>query len=113
VLVQEDITVSKPQAEQQAMGRLLKLLSRADDPFDEDAVAMDCRDGCEEIAQLAERVANGEALENIMPAFADHMDQVGCCKEEFEALVSVIAAEEAIQAEHATSNETDSTKDDN
>jgi len=102
--------VSKPQVKKQSMDRLLKLLARADDPFDEDAVAMDCKDGCEEIAQLAERVANGEDLETIFPAFADHMDQIGCCKEEFEALVSVIEAEEAIQAELAA-DEMDSTQD--
>lgn len=102
--------MSNPQTEQQAMGRLLKLLSRADEPFDENAVAMDCKDGCEEIAQLAERVANGEDLEKLFPAFADHMDQIGCCKEEFEALVSVIAAEEAIFAELAA-DETDSMED--
>ncbi len=65
--------MSKPQVKKQSMDRLLKLLARADDPFDEDAVAMDCKDGCEEIAQLAERVANGEDLEKIFPAFADHM----------------------------------------
>lgn len=71
---------------------------------------MDCHDGCEEIAQLAERVARGEALEKIFPAFADHMEQIGCCKEEFEALVSVIEAEATIQAELAA-DEPDSTPD--
>ena len=71
---------------------------------------MDCKDGCEEIAQLAERVANGEDLKEVFPAFADHMDQIGCCKEEFEALVSVIEAEEAIFAELAA-DETDLTED--
>jgi hypothetical protein len=103
--------LNKPQAEQQAMDRLLKLLARADDPFDEEAVAMDCHDGCEEIAQMAERVANGEDLNEIFPSFADHIDQIECCKEEFEALVSVIEAEEAILAELATDDETDSQPD--
>ena len=103
--------MSKPQTEQKPMGRLLKLLSRADDPFDEEAVAMDCRDGCEEIAQLAERVANGENIKEILPSYADHMEQIECCKEEFEALVSVIEAEEAILAELAA-DEANTTEDD-
>jgi hypothetical protein len=92
------MTVDKPQNEQ-SVDRLVKLLLRADEPFDADSVAMDCKDGCEEIATLAERVANGESLKDIFPAFADHMDQIGCCKEEFDALVSVIQAERDILAE--------------
>jgi hypothetical protein len=91
--------MASKQQDEQAMARLLKLLSRADEPFDADAVAMDCKDGCEEIAQLAERVAGGENLEAIFPEFADHIDQLGCCKEEFEALVAVIEAEDVILAE--------------
>lgn len=79
--------------EKKHMDRLFNLLAHADQPFDEDCVNMDCSDGCEEIALLADRVANGESIELILPAYADHMQQIGCCKEEFDALVSVIEAE--------------------
>lgn len=81
------------------MDALLKLLANADQPFDDEAVSMDCNDGCEEIAQLAERVAQGEKLDVILPSFATHLDQIECCREEFEVLVSVIQAEEAIARE--------------
>lgn len=77
------------------MERLLKLLANADEPFDQDCVDMDCTDGCEEIAQLAERVAQGERLDELVPKFANHLDQIECCKEEFDALVNVIQQAEA------------------
>lgn len=75
------------------LDRLLTLLIHAEAPFHEDAVAMDCQDGCEDVAYLAEQVARGADINVIYPAYADHMNQIGCCKEEFQALVNVIKAE--------------------
>ncbi len=75
------------------LGNLLNFMSFADEPFDEEVVEMDCNDGCEQIAELAERVASGEKLESILPKYAEHLQQVGCCKEEFDALVEVIRVE--------------------
>jgi len=80
----------KKMSDDKSLVRLMKLLRGADQPFNEDAVSMDCKDGCEELAQLAERVIQGEKIEEIFPVYADHMDQIGCCKEEFDALVNVL-----------------------
>ncbi len=64
-------------------------------PLHDDCVSMDCRDDCEEISRLAERVAAGERLDDIAP----HFDQFICCwsdcREEFEALVAILRAERA------------------
>lgn len=64
-------------------------------PLDEECVAMDCSDACEDISRLAERVANGERLEDIMPEFERHMKHWRDCREEFEALVAILKAERA------------------
>lgn len=78
---------------QKSVQKLMNLMASADEPFNEDVVAMDCKEDCEDIAQLAERVANGENLKDIYPEYFDHLNQIRCSKEEFEALVSVIRAE--------------------
>lgn len=62
-------------------------------PFDEEAINMDCNDGCEQISNLAERVAKGEDLQKLLPEFKAHMDHWKDCREEFTALVAVIRAE--------------------
>jgi len=62
-------------------------------PFDEEVIAMDCNDGCEQIAAFAERVASGESLETLQPEFLEHMQYWKDCREEFEALVAIIKAE--------------------
>lgn len=78
---------------------LLKLLANADTPFNDDAVSMDCNDNCEEIAELAERVASGEEVGSVLPNFASHLDQIACCREEFEALVNVLRADHTLQVD--------------
>jgi hypothetical protein len=62
-------------------------------PAVEDIIAMDCNDHCEEMAILAEQVANGADLEEILPDLKEHMKYWGDCREEFLALVSVLKAE--------------------
>lgn len=76
-----------------SLDKLMKLLVNADKPFNENVVSMDCKDDCEEVAEMAERVARGEKLEDIFPEYAAHIDLIRCSKEEFEALVSVIKAD--------------------
>jgi len=64
-------------------------------PFDEDCIEMDCTEGCEQIASLADRVATGENLDEIMPVLKEHMSHWRDCREEFDALVAVIRAEKS------------------
>ena len=56
---------------------------------------MDCNDCCEQIAQLAEQVAKGASLDDILPEMQKFMQYWSCCREEFEALVAVLQAENA------------------
>ncbi|MCS6834785.1 MAG: hypothetical protein NZ750_02060 [Anaerolineae bacterium] len=65
----------------------------ANAPEDPIIIAMDCNDHCEKMASLAERVANGETLEDILPELQEHMRYWGDCREEFMALVAVLKAE--------------------
>lgn len=66
-------------------------------PFDERIISMDCNDGCESISRLAERVAAGEKLEDLLPEFQQHMQHWKDCREEFEALVAILRAEYAAE----------------
>lgn len=62
-------------------------------PCEDEIVAMDCNDYCEELAQLAEQVAEGAKLEDLLPALKEHMHYWKDCREEFDALVAIIQAE--------------------
>lgn len=74
--------------------QLLALLNFVEHaPADETIIAMDCNDHCEELASLAEQVAQGADLATIMPALQHHMQYWGDCREEFIALVRVLRAE--------------------
>lgn len=76
------------------LGKMFDFIVNA--PADEEIIAMDCNDGCEQIAQLAEQVANGVKLSEILPELQKFMNYWGDCREEFEALVAVIKAENAM-----------------
>ena len=65
-------------------------------PADETLIKMDCNDCCEKIARLAEQVANGADLSEILPEMQKFMQYFGDCREEFEALVAVIRQEKAL-----------------
>jgi hypothetical protein len=71
-------------------------------PADEDIIRMDCDEFCDEVSQLAERVANGEDLTHILPALEEHMQHWSGCREEFEALVAVLKAEQNGEADTRT-----------
>ncbi len=62
-------------------------------PENERIEAMDCNDHCENMAALAERVAAGATLEQILPELQRHMHYWGDCREEFTALVNVLRME--------------------
>jgi hypothetical protein len=70
---------------------LLNFIENA--PANEEIIRMDCNEHCEELAILAEQVANGAELEEILPELKEHMKYWGDCREEFLALVSVLKAE--------------------
>lgn len=62
-------------------------------PANQEIINMDCNDHCEQLATLAERVANGEDLNVVLPELQEHMRYWGDCREEFLALVAVLKAE--------------------
>lgn len=59
---------------------------------DEQIIAMDCSD-CDKLAALAEQVAAGAPVEQVLPELAEHIHYWRDCREEFEALVAVLKAE--------------------
>ncbi len=65
-------------------------------PADETLISMDCNDCCEKIARLAEQVANGAELSEVLPEMQKFMRYWGDCREEFEALVAVLKQEKAL-----------------
>lgn len=75
----------------QQLNNLLDFITNA--PADPEIIAMDCNDHCEQLAQLAEQVANGAKLDDILPELQEHMQYWGDCREEFIALVHVLKAE--------------------
>ncbi len=66
-------------------------------PADETLIKMDCNDCCEKISRLAEQVANGAELSEILPEMQKFMRYWGDCREEFEALVAVLKQEKALE----------------
>ena len=73
------------------LSELLKFIENA--PANEEIIAMDCNDHCEQIASFAEQVADGADLNEILPELQEHMKYWGDCREEFIALVNVLKAE--------------------
>ena len=77
------------------MEKLIDFIVNA--PADDALIKMDCNDCCEKITQLAEQVANGADLNQILPEMKKFMHYWGDCREEFEALVAVIQRENALE----------------
>lgn len=63
-------------------------------PENADIEAMDCNESCESMARLAERVAAGATLAEILPALQHHMRYWHDCRDEFLALVNVLRMEQ-------------------
>ena len=81
------------QPDGEELGKLVDFIVNA--PADDALIKMDCNDCCEKITQLAEQVANGAELSEILPEMKKFMHYWGDCREEFEALVAVIQREKA------------------
>ena len=73
------------------LNELLIFVEKA--PANDEIIAMDCNDHCEDMAKLAEQVANGADLAQVLPELQEHMKYWGDCREEFIALVNVLKAE--------------------
>ena len=67
--------------------------SQDDCDCDEMIMDMDCNDYCEQLAHIAEEVAAGGSVEDILPRFKHHLQHWSDCREEFEALVAIVRAE--------------------
>ena len=83
--------MSRNTRDKQSLKNILDFLANA--PENETIIKMDCNEHCEELGALAERVASGEDLCNILPELEEHMKYWGDCREEFEALVAILKAE--------------------
>lgn len=73
------------------LNALLNFVENA--PANERIINMDCNDHCEDMACLAEQVAQGADLSQILPELKEHMKYWGDCREEFIALVNILKAE--------------------
>lgn len=62
-------------------------------PEDEYVEHIDCSD-CDTLASLAERVAKGATVAEVLPELEKHLHYWRDCREEFEALVVVLKAED-------------------
>ena len=73
------------------LNELLNFVENA--PENQEIIAMDCNDHCEQMSRLAEQVADGVELDEVLPELKEHMQYWGDCREEFIALVNVLKAE--------------------
>ena len=78
----------------QNLNHLVDFIANA--PADETLISMDCNDCCEQIARLADQVANGADLHDILPEMQKFMRYWSDCREEFDALVAVLRREYAL-----------------
>lgn len=62
-------------------------------PDNKELISMDCNDHCEQMSRLAEQVADGAELDEVLPDLKEYMKYWGDCREEFIALVNVLKAE--------------------
>ena len=69
------------------------ILSFLNAPEDEYVIAIDCSD-CDSLAALAEQVAAGTPVDEVLPALSEHIQYWRDCREEFYALVAVLKAED-------------------
>lgn len=78
----------------QARKNLSELLNFVENaPENQQIINMDCNDHCEQMSLLAEQVADGAKLDDVLPELKEHMKYWGDCREEFIALVNVLKAE--------------------
>lgn len=56
---------------------------------------IDCEECGEHLDVYADKLRDGEEPEEILPSVERHLQQCGCCREEFEALLIMLEAESA------------------
>ena len=61
-------------------------------PCEEEIISMDCNDYCTQLARVAEQVANGVDIKELLPKLQQHLKYWVDCREEFDALVAVLKA---------------------
>lgn len=66
------------------------------------AGCIDCDTCCEQFECLVEMVMSGANLGELLPAVEDHLRCCQDCREEFEALVAIMRAEESGQISNPT-----------
>ena len=88
---QQNTQQKQPDQRLKNLESLIEFVEKA--PEHQEIIAMDCNEHCEQMGALAERVADGETLENVLPELQEHMKYWGDCREEFFALVNVLKAE--------------------
>lgn len=81
-------------------------------PEDEYVAHIDCSD-CDTLAALAERVANGAHVADVLPELENYLHYWHDCREEFEALVVVLKAESDGTLNHAIDELLDALKKQN
>lgn len=74
-----------------ALQRLLNCIIIAHQ--EDDCECIDCDECGKEIDHLAELVATGAPTPDVLPAVHMHLCSCGDCREEFDALVAIIRAE--------------------
>ncbi|MFW5690976.1 MAG: hypothetical protein ACOCXZ_00635 [Chloroflexota bacterium] len=80
-------------AQQKRNDELNSILDFLSAPEEEYVIEMDCSD-CDTLAALAEKVAAGVPVAQVLPALNAHLAYWKDCREEFEALVAVLKAED-------------------
>ncbi len=56
---------------------------------------IDCEDCCDQLDCLAELIAKGHDSRDLLPAVQMHLECCADCREEFEALLVILRAEQA------------------
>lgn len=62
---------------------------------------MDCETCSQQLECLAERVAGGANLRDLLPAVEAHLECCQDCSEEFQALICILRAEQRGELKHA------------
>jgi hypothetical protein len=86
-----------PQCDDRNVEQFMKFIFEA--PEDQVIASMDCNDHCEDLARLAEEVAAGKDVGDVLPALERYMEYWTDCREEFEALVAILRAEQSGELE--------------
>lgn len=79
-----------PKCNDEELNPMLNFLTA---PEDEYVAHIDCSN-CDTLASLAERVAKGASVAEVLPELENYLHYWRDCREEFEALVTVLKAED-------------------